>query len=159
MHVNTASFTRLLCHQEQPIGLSNYIKQYINLKQVFSSIIVTTNYGGMDQRGVIVMLIIFCFFYRINTTQTNDVSRLTCLPCKQNWRVDWQASHYYLFSWPLLHHRLIKTSMVIPEHNVTDHLLVLFLVIDNVIRIYTKKLFSCNCSQTGFQKKIMNNVF
>ena len=99
------------------------------------------------------MLIIFCFFYRINSTQTNDVSGLTCLPCKQNWRVDWQASHYYLFSWSLLHHRLIKTSMVIPEHNLTDHLLVLFLVIDNVIRIYTKKLFSCNCSQTGFQKK------
>ena len=61
---------------------------------------------------------------------------LHALTSKQNWRVDWQASHYYLFSWPL-HHRSIKTSMVTPEHNITDHLPVLFFVIDNVMRIYT----------------------
>ena len=40
-------------------SISNYIKQYINLKQVFSSIIVSTNYGGVNN---MVMLIIFCFF-------------------------------------------------------------------------------------------------
>ena len=75
------------------------------------------------------MLIIFCFFSTgLTLLRPMTFPGLHVLHVNRIGDYTDRPLIIILYSWPL-HHRSIKTSMVTPEHNITDHLLVLFFLL------------------------------